>query len=395
MNQPAGDRGTPLRERLDRLADSVSAGNGIDGAQLYRQGVRRRRRRVAATTVLVAAATALVIVGGSIWLPGVTDDSGPVPENGRPPAAGQDNHHVRANAQASDEDPGGRSAGQTVEVSQAEAERRCTIVWHNVWGPSEVKVELSDDSGPWFEGDPVLIANAREFDYSPFDISNTDERCVIPQAGLEDNVDSVELPLPAADDAAGIRAACGRFLGWDFSDWEVLTADRADDRLAALVRSTDGHIARCLLDSWYLDDRGFVDNDRYYTDPDSGFIPYVDITPMEKLQGEAKTYDDYQIHPLLTLGCQVESPGQWEADCLGAGYVSGPEPVARIVITDVTGAEHEIPVVDGWLAFAGTVINHADSRNSPGELHFTVYPADGRILAKYDEDKDLPFITLR
>ena len=52
-------------------------------------------------------------------------------------------------------------------------------------------------------------------------------------------------------------------------------------------------------------------------------------------------------------------------------------------------------MIDGWLAFAGTVINHADSRDSPGELHFTVYAADGRILAKYDEDKELPFITLR
>ena len=73
----------------------------------------------------------------------------------------------------------------------------------------------------------------------------------------------------------------------------------------------------------------------------------------------------------------------------------GPKPVARIVITDVTGAEHEIPVVDGWLAFAGTVINHADTRDSPGEQHFTVYAADGRILAKYDEDKELPYIHLR
>ena len=57
---------------------------------------------------------------------------------------------------------------------------------------------------------------------------------------------------------------------------------------------------------------------------------------------------------------------------MGAGFVSGPEPIARIVITDVTGAEHEVPVVDGWVTFPGTVINHADSRNAPGELHLTV-----------------------
>ena len=86
MNHPADDRSTLLRERLDRLADSVSVGNGIDGAQLYRRGVRRRRRRVAATTVLIAAATALVIAGGATWLPGMTDSSGSRPGDGQPAA---------------------------------------------------------------------------------------------------------------------------------------------------------------------------------------------------------------------------------------------------------------------------------------------------------------------
>ena len=70
MNDPVDHRATLLRERLDRLADSVSPGSGADGAQLYRRSVRRRRRRVAATTALAAAATAFVVVGGATWLPG-------------------------------------------------------------------------------------------------------------------------------------------------------------------------------------------------------------------------------------------------------------------------------------------------------------------------------------
>ena len=226
MNDPADHRATLLRERLDRLASSVSAGGGMDGAQLYRRSLRRRRRRVAATTALVAAATALVVVGGATWLPGVNDDGAPRPENGQPPVAGQGSADARAEVLAGVDDPGGRTAGQTVEVSQAEAERRCTIVWHNYWGPSAVKVKLRDDSGPWFEGDAVKIANAKEFDYSPFDVSSTDGRCVIPQAGLEDAVGTVALPIPAAEDAAGIRAACGQYLGWDFSDWQVIVADQ-------------------------------------------------------------------------------------------------------------------------------------------------------------------------
>ena len=53
--------------------------------------------------------------------------------------------------------------------------------------------------------------------------------------------------------------------------------------------------------------------------------------------------------------------------------MAGPEPIARIVVTDVTGAEQEIPVVDGWLAFAGSIEGAAP--------HVTVYGADGKVLA--------------
>jgi hypothetical protein len=385
MNRAEDHPATQLRERLERLADSVPTGNGTDGAQLYRQSLRRRRRHVGASTALVGAATALVIVGGATWLPGMNDEGAPRPDNGQPAIAGQGSAEARAEVLAGVEDPGGRTAGQTVEVSQAEAERRCTIVWHNYWGPSNVKVQLRDDSGPWFEGDAVKIANAPKFDYGPFDVSNTDGRCVIPQAGLEDGVGTVALPLPAAEDAGGIRVACGQYLGWDFSDWQVIVADRGERRLAALLRSPDGYMSRCQLDSWYLDDRGATDIARVFADPRGGFIPFVEITAQEKFQEEADAFGDYQVHPSLLLRCQSKGPGQFEADCLGAGYVSGPEPVARIVVTDVTGAEHEIPVVDGWIAFAGTVVNEADSPQTPGELHFTVYGADGTVLAENDE----------
>jgi hypothetical protein len=316
------------------------------------------------------------------------DDGAPRPDTGRPAAAGQGDVEDHPDVLAPVDDPGGRTAGQKVEVSRAEAERRCTTVWHHTWGPSSVQVRLRADSGPWFEGDAVEIANAKQFDYSPFDASSTDGRCVIPQAGLEDGVGTVELPLPAADDAAGVRAACGQYLGWDFSEWQLLVADSAGTRLAALLQSPDGYVSRCLLDDVYLDDRGAVDLDRVFADPVAGFVPFVEITAPEKLQSEAETFGDYQVQPTFLLGCRRDPPGRWEADCLGAGFVSGPEPIARIVVTDVTGAEHEITVVDGWLAFAGTVVNHADGPRSPGELHVAVQAADGTVLAEYDEDAD-------
>ena len=77
MSQPADDQTTRLRERLDQLADSVSAGNSIDGAQLYRQGVRRRRRRIAAAAGLAAAA--VVIVGAAIGSAVQSESSSPEP----------------------------------------------------------------------------------------------------------------------------------------------------------------------------------------------------------------------------------------------------------------------------------------------------------------------------
>ena len=310
MNDPADNRATLLREQLDRLADTVSAGSGTDGAQLYRRSLRRRRRRVAANTALAATATAVVVVGGATWLPGVSDDGAPPnPRQGEPPIAEQGSADARAKVLAGVDDPGGRTAGQTVEVPQAEAERRCTVVWHNLWGPSAVTVELSDDSGPWFEGDAVKIANAQAFDYSPFDTSSTDGRCVIPQAGLEDAVGTVPLPIPASEDSAGIRAACGQYLGWDFSDWQVIVADRAEDRLAALLRSPDGYVSRCQLDSWYLDDRGAVDNDKLFADLDGGFIPFVEITAPEKFQDEAEAFGAYRIHPSLLVEVPAQGPG--------------------------------------------------------------------------------------
>lgn len=214
------------------------------------------------------------------------------------------------------------------------------------------------------------------------------------ELGEESSEGTVELPLPAADDEAGIRKACGRYAGRDFAGWQVLTADSGDDRLAAVLRSTNGrHMASCQLDGGKKDRENALGSN-------------VVVATEAKLRAKmALGLNHYWIHPSFDMGCQRKPPGQWVADCLGVGWASGPEPAARIVVTDVTGKEHEISVVDHWYAFAGTVTNHAAvpeggcppapnvCDDSPGELHFTVYAADGTVLAEYDEDEDLPLIT--
>lgn len=84
MNQPADDKAAVLRERLDQLASNVSGGDDLDGAQLYRQGVRRRRRRIAVTAGLVAAAVvaAGAAIGSAVQPEASPDPSTPAPSNG-------------------------------------------------------------------------------------------------------------------------------------------------------------------------------------------------------------------------------------------------------------------------------------------------------------------------
>src|SRR4051794_41970123 len=113
MNHPADHEGPLLRDRLERLADSVPAGSATDGAQLYRRSLRRRRRRVAGTTALVAAASALVVVGGATWLAGVNDDGAARPRPAQPPVAGQGDADARAAGMAGGGGPRRRPPGQS------------------------------------------------------------------------------------------------------------------------------------------------------------------------------------------------------------------------------------------------------------------------------------------
>ena len=371
----------------------------LDPTELVRQGRRRLQRRRGIVAVSGVAAAALVIVGGGSWLSGTTDDSEPRPGDGRPPSAEQGMmcHGLPLCGQA---DP---YVGQVylrggAEVSHAEAERRCTVIWRNLYGPTDLTVQLRGKDGPWFEGNEIDVVNWAEF---PYGETMEETRCLIPAAGLEDTVGTVELPLPASDDVAGVREACGRFLGWDFSDWHVLVADSQDGRLAALLGTANGDMARCELDSQYLNDRGVLDLDRFFADPMLYTIHNVELVTAAELQRTGEMHGDYLVEPSW---CEQKKPrtGWWVADCLATGWLSGAEPAERMVITDATGEEHEVAVNDRWFAFAGTVANHADipeggcppppdvCDESRGELTFTVYAANGTVLAEYSEDKDLP-----
>src|SRR5262245_26805235 len=381
---------------LMREASDNDPNRALDPTELVQQGRRRlyRRRGIAAVSGVVAAA--LVIVAGGSWLSGTTDDSGPQPGDGRPPVAGHDSVDDSADNSASGHYDWRVHLRGGAEVSHAEAERRCTVIWHNLYGPTDLTVNLVGKPGPWFEGNQIEVGNWSKF---PFGETMEHTRCLIPAAGLEDTVGAIQLPLPASDDSAGIREACGRFLGWDLSDWEVLVADSQDGRLGALLGTTGGDMATCQLDSEYLNARGFLDLRRFFADPHIFTTHDVQLVTAEELERAGSGWGDYNIAPLVDCK-KGDGPGRWVSDCLVMGWVSGPEPAARIVITDVAGEEHEVPVNDRWFAFAGSVVNHAavpeggcppepNVCESPGELHFTVYAADGTVLAEYGENRGM------
>src|SRR5262245_32094423 len=145
MNPPEDAFETQLRVRMDQLADSVSAGDGIDGTQLYRQGVRRKRQRGAAASALIAAAVALVIVAAAIWLPGTIDGTEQRPSDHLRPVEQNDMFQCSPSA--------GRFATRSTRsltccgnlqgaaVCDAEAERRRTDVGDSLHDSPTLTVE--------------------------------------------------------------------------------------------------------------------------------------------------------------------------------------------------------------------------------------------------------------
>jgi hypothetical protein len=326
-----------------------------DPMAMLRRGRRRVHRRRGITAVSSVAVAALAIVGGASWLPGATP-GGELSDHQRP-AAGPD--HVPP---AEGPDPVASGAYERVDVSAAEVERRCGMFYEN--SGVEWPFELQDgDNGPWFEGKPVW-GEGRVLQGPPHMKVELGPTCVIPQAGLAEEAGTIDLPLPPADAPAAIRDACGKYVGWDFSQWEILTVSSADGLAAATLRSTNGHVAICQLDP-----EGAALGSRIEFHPASGH--------------PADERDDYEVW----LNCNREGDGADTFACVDAYWLPGDD-AARIVLTDGDGTKHEIPVVDGWYTFAGKIVNHKEP-DAPGDLHFTVYDSSGSVLAEYTE-ADLP-----
>ena len=160
--------------------------------------------------------------------------------------------------------------------------------------PAPCTVELRADSGPWFEGDAVKIANARAFDYSPFDARTrtgaASSRRPVSRTPSAPSRSPFRRPMtrpasvrPAASTSAG-TSPTGRS--------SSPTAPRS--RLAALLRRPTATCRGACSTAGTWTTAVPSTTTSVFADPRAGFVPFVEITAPEKFQDEAEAFGDYQ-----------------------------------------------------------------------------------------------------
>lgn len=322
--------------RLMNDAAEGAKGPALDPQVVLHAGRWRVRRRVAIHGVGWAAA-AIVIAGVAVSAPYVGGDKG---------------HHGPRGVDASNSS--GAADYRPGQVSRPEALRRCTAVGQNKGygdGPFTLR-----GHGPWLEGESTRLVLR--------DKPQSSLRCVIPQAGLAGDASARPTSLPEADDHVAFRAACGAYLGWDFTGWDVVVADWSATRAVALLRSTNGYLAQCVLHSGKRAES------------------HVDIR-----RASATPIPDGGHTETARLSCdRVGASYSFRFRCATLGWISLRS--AAQVEVSYPGGSVESDVHDGWYALA-VDLSMKKSAKEPAPFEYTISDADGTALANYSE-ADLP-----
>jgi hypothetical protein len=288
------------------------------------------------------AALALAVAGGFACLPQTSAAAPPEPgPTSRPTVTGD-------------------GAYDPARVSRKEVGRRCTIVNNRIYDLDETWVVPSHEHGPWYEGGGafVRIKGQPGIEFS----------CELPQADMVDTAATQPATLPDPADAAGVREGCGRYLGFDFSGWRIITAAGTDIGTAALLRSTNGYVATCKLD---------------VTDP----IPGTDWNDPSVAIHPAKAWKPVPGARDYAVWIDAEEyAGDGQAgsvNLLRAGKVFGPQTPGRIVLIEPDGTKHGVDVVNGWYAIAED-LTLPIGEDGLIDLRIRVLAADGTVLAAYD-----------
>jgi hypothetical protein len=333
-----------LHDLMYRASDGDPS-RPADPTALLRQGRRRIHRRRGVSAVSGVAVAALAIVGGAAWLPTATpDDQDP----SQPPSA--------ASAGDGDFEP--------VEVSREEVGRRCTILFRNAHGYDTTLVVPPFVDGPWYEGKTAQVTELAEVNRPPGKGVWT-MGCEVPQADLADDAGTVPTSLPERSDHDGIRAACGQYLGWDFTGWDVITAAGSDVATSAVLRSTNGYVATCWLSAT----------------PDGKHDSTYAAISREGPPRTEGLENEYAVWFSADQYAGDKQSGDYNV--YGVDQVSGPEEAAEIVLIEPDGTEHVSEVADnGWFAIAEDL--HLEMNPHAGTpLRIKVLDADGNVLADY------------
>jgi hypothetical protein len=336
-----------LNDLMYRASDD-DPNRPADPMRLLRQGRRRVHRRHGVSAVSAVAVAALAIVGGATLLPDATPSGGPQ----------SDGSSVAA-------EPSGDGAYEPVEVSREEVGQRCTTLLHNAYGLDGTYVVPRIEEGPWFEGQTAQVSEvgggSDEVDWR-FTLS-----CEVPQADLADQAGTVTTPLPEATDDAGIRAACGQYLGWDFTGWAVVTSASSDVATTAALRSTNGYVATCWLNAT----------------PDGAHDSSYAAISHEEPPSTEGLENEYAVWFDVSQYAGDNQAGDYSV--YDVGQVSGPEEAAQIVLVESDGTEHVTEVADnGWYAIAEDL--HLEMNpHGVSPLRIKVLDADGNTLADYPD----------
>jgi hypothetical protein len=335
-----------LRDLMYRASDG-DPNHAADPMSLLQQGRRRVHRRRGITAVSGTAAACLAIIGGVAWLSSTTQD-GPASNVEPPVVSGQTESAT--------------GAYEPVEVSRAEVGQRCTTFWHNAYGTDATVEVPSFIDGPWFEGQTAQIGKAP--DGSVGDGFNATMGCTIPQADLADDAGTMpSLPTNPSDDE--IRDDCGQYMGFDFTGWDVITANGSGIALAGVLRSTNGYVAECEL------------NDAVGPLGDDSYVEIHRETPPETAPYER----DYAVW--FNADQYAGDLHEGDYNIFGVGQIPGPEKAVDITLTEPNGTVHEVSVADnGWYAIAEDMhLEMSPYGSTP--LKITVYGEDNRVLAEF------------
>jgi hypothetical protein len=364
-----------LNDRLHRAADDGGRPLPARPSELLIRARKDRRRRslfAAGGGTAVAAVAVGAIVFGFSALPGSEDADGHGPS-----------------VVDHDDDPPGTY--ELDPVSEAEVVRRCGLQLENsgkVRLPEGGRMVELDWTKPhkwrfnpiskqidslWRES--LYVGGGPDLEVRYEGSWYMAPQCSVPEADLAAGSGRIQGEPVDADDTDGVLRQCGEIAGYDFSDWDVMSAMGAVGGVEAVLQSQNDHTATCTIEA-----------------PDGITVePSVDIFGMSDAEytrthlGKSTalpycvTLEPYEPSDALAM-----APYEGEAVYTGSGNIYRPD---GKLVTDITELRFELPdgtTVTQQVKDAKWAVRFAYQMPAGGQIHVTMLDAAGNVVAQRD-----------